>query len=104
MPCDTITTQTVTLTKANADLIAKAFEALGIALHTREALHVAGYNRDGQLVDWRAGSGLTIRGTATTAEAITQAYSKAAVSWAAARAGFTVKTGAAPNTLTLERR
>jgi hypothetical protein len=62
----------------------------------------------GATVFWQAGKGLEVRTSAqetgqTTIQAVTRAYSKAAVSWAASRAGWTVKQNA-DNTLTVNRR
>ena len=114
MPCDSITTQTISaaLSKALPNLLADALQAHGWTL-TGQQVNAATVvaltaRRGGARLTWTAGKGLSlVTGSTAQAEAlqgeITRAYSRQAVSWAAQRAGWTVKrTG--DNTLTVNRR
>jgi methenyltetrahydromethanopterin cyclohydrolase len=107
MPCDSITTQTVALAKAQPAILAEALKAAGWQVSVNEPAKVCASNTAGESVTWLAGSGLAITAapsqTKRVEAAVIQAYSKAAVSWAAARAGWQVASSQG-NKLTLTRR
>jgi len=104
MPCDTITTQAVVLTKARSDILWAGLVEAGWTITTATKDSVLAY-KQGTSVVWTAGKGLQITGAQTGVQAeIVQAYSKAAVSWAAQRAGWHVQSGANQNQLNLTRR
>lgn len=104
MPCDSITTQTVNLAKALPDVLRRALEAAGWTIREYSAQTIDAYRSiTGESMTWTAGQGMTVRGNAKTAGIISQAYSRAAVTWAAQRAGWTVsKTDG--NKINMERR
>lgn len=105
MPCGTVTTQAVVLTKAMPDVLKAGLEADGweIRLMTTEKIMAI---RGNSTVIWTKGVGLSLRGSNVTQAPteIVQAYSKAAVSWAAQRAGWTVQAGANKNQVVVTRR
>ncbi len=109
MPCDSLTIQTLSaaLSKAVpavllAALAAEGWTASGIVAGTLTA------RKSSATLTWTAGTGLEVTSGSearnqTLVGELTRAYSRAGVSWAAQRAGFTVQqTG--PNTMTLNRR
>ena len=108
VPCNSLTTQTIALKNAVMSVLIEALKADGWTIRNQDANSLdskKGYER----LTWAAGVGLGVTTDmgATRVQAITggvtQAYSRAAVSWAAQRAGWQVqKTGA--NTMTLSRR
>src|SRR5262245_36904608 len=108
MPCNTITTQTVSakLAKALPAVLKTAMQAAGIIVERETAGEIQARGRYGESLTWRAGAGLTIVSrSANNAEIeskLVRAYSTAAVSWAATRAGWRV-TATVDNKLTLQR-
>ncbi len=104
MPCDTITTQSINLAKADVSILADALEAERWIITGKTKTTITAYRGNTGLV-WRQGQGLELSGYDNAAEivGVTKAYSKGAVSWASQRAGWQVKqTGA--NTLAVTRR
>ena len=109
MPCDSITTQTVSEALKNGmpNLVAQAMTAAGWVITAQDEDTIAA-KRGAEKITWAKGRGLTV--TASTAtfpqsivQGIVQNYSKAAVSWAASRAGWTTKSTGL-NTMTLSKR
>jgi hypothetical protein len=104
MPCDTITTQSVNLANALPDLLRSALEADGWILEPSKQGTIVAHSAGTGLI-WTAGKGLELRGNRNAAEIrqITKAYSRKAVSWAAQRAGWSVKQ-TTDDTLSVSRR
>ena len=109
MPCDTTTTQTLSaaLAKGMQSVILDALRADGWYITSEDATSIAAQRGDERMT-WASGQGLTIysRNAETAAmcqRGIVQSYSKAAVSWAAKRAGWTVQS-TGKNTMTVNRR
>lgn len=104
MPCDSVTTQSVNLANAVQDVLRGALVADGWTINTDVSGKLEAWSPTGRLT-WERGRGLTMTGIRTdeTIAAVTTAYAKAAVSWAAQRAGWTVAK-ADGNKLTLNRR
>lgn len=107
MPCDSVTTQSVNLNMAIADVLADALRADGWRIIIMQTTDSVQAYKSGQSLEWQKGKGLSIRGSEfrnnETISAITQAYSRQAVQWAAKRAGWTVQQTAADQ-LTVTRR
>ena len=105
MPCDSVTTQSVNLANAMPELVADAMKACGFNLRSKTLSRITARNRDWTEVTWVKGQGLTVLGNSNpeTITKLTQAYSQKAVTWAAQRAGWTVKQTSA-NTLAMTRR
>ena len=105
MPCDTITTQSIKLAKAMPELVKQAMEDLGWNIITATTTQITAENSYYETILWKAGKGLTIRGsnTESIASKLSKAYSKQAVTWAAQRAGWQVKS-VNDNTLNVTRR
>lgn len=109
MPCDSISTQTISaaLKAAVPDVLLAALAAEGwTTAGVVDGTIVARRGED--LLTWSAGVGLTV--TSRTEErgkgliqGLTVAYSRAAVTWAAKRAGWQVQT-TGDNKLTVTRR
>ena len=102
-----MTTQTIALKNAVPDILRTALAACGWIITSEDEAGIAA-RCYGQRLTWSRGRGLSFTTqTVVQAEAartaITQAYSKAAVSWAAQRAGWTVQSTGA-NTMTINRR
>lgn len=100
MPCNSITTQTLSagLGKASHEILSAALTADGWNVLESSAQFIQARKDGGALAVWRAGTGLevTARGAAAgqyVAE-VKQAYSRQAVTWAATRAGWKVGTWA----------
>ncbi len=107
MPCDSITTQSVALTKAMPDLVAEAMKALGWRINVQSKTQIEAYTSS-SYVTWRPGQGIIVRGynqadQQSQITALTKAYSVKAATWAAQRAGWEVKQ-TAPDKLTVTRR
>jgi len=118
MPCDSVVTQSVNLANAMRDLVAEALKEQGYQIDsTSSETHIWAYKPGSESIIWRKGQGLMVQrqgGSRRQREAmevknqaavnaLTVAYSKTCVTWAAQRAGWQVKqTGA--NTLTVTRR
>jgi hypothetical protein len=104
MPCNTLTTQSVALANAIPDLMLAALVADGYSIATNAATHIIA-TKGSTTVTWTAKKGLEITGRNTTqvVDALTQQYSKQAVTWAASRAGWSV-TETASDRLTVTRR
>lgn len=106
MPCDSITTQTISggLSKAVVPVLLEALKALGWTVTASDTASITA-SKGLQKITWAAGTGVTVSAGNPQAvySEIVRAYSKAAVSWAAQRAGWTVKaTG--ENKMTITRR
>lgn len=105
MPCDTITTQSIKLTKAMPELVKQAMEDLNWKIRANSNTRIIVAHHYGNSIMWEAGKGITVTGSNTEnmINKISQAYSKRAVSWAAQRAGWQV-TNNNDNTLNIVRR
>lgn len=105
MPCDTITTQSVSLAQGMPGIVEHALRSLGwnISESTKTRITAWGFGN----LTWTAGKGLTIRGdpglVPKQLKAVTKAYSVQAVTWAAKRAGWSVQQ-TAEDKLTVSRR
>ena len=105
MPCDSIITQSIKLANAMPELVKKALEETGWTISGENKQRIIA-RRSSDIVIWEQGKGLTVQGKntgRTQLDAITQAYSKTAVTWAAKRAGWSVSNHET-NKLTLTRR
>ena len=105
MPCDSVTTQSINLKNAMDTILVEALKAEGFRITVQTAKTVTA-TADWQTVTWTKGIGLEIKGMGgaqAVIDKVTKAYSTQAVSWAAARAGWTVKK-TADNQLTVTRR
>lgn len=107
MPCDSITTQSVNLANAIPTLVDAALRTLGWNVSGTLDNKSKIIARSGSYVlEWTKGEGVQITGMSkneTAITALTKEYSRAAVSWAAQRAGWQVKSTGA-NTLEVSRR
>ena len=89
MPCNSIITTTLDLSKANADVIASALADLGFHIDSNESSRVVA--RKGiDTVIWEKGKGTVIRGSRynTIADDLSPAYAKAAIKKAARKNGW----------------
>ncbi len=104
MPCDTQSIQSVNLAKAIPAILEDALKALGWNITESTATGIAAY-KAGTYLSWVAGKGLDVAGydPQEAVMAVTKAYSKQAVSWAAKRAGWNVQQTAGDK-LTVTRR
>lgn len=106
MPCYSITTQTIALTKALPAVLKKALEDSGwnVTLANEVLLKAS---REGADLSWTVGKGIQIRSSRSIIQSlvteVTKGYSKAAVTWAAQKAGWTVQQ-TNENQLTLRKR
>ena len=105
MPCDSITTQSVVLKNAIPNIVDSALReaAWYVTGATKTTIRA---RKSGFTLTWEKGKGITITGMRQNQNAIdniTREYSKQAVSWAATRAGWQVKSTGS-NTLTVSRR
>ncbi len=105
MPCESVTTQSINLANAMPTILGDALvDDRWMLAETTDTLIRAhkGYSS----IVWNKGQGLTITGdqNIATIQRITKAYSARAVSWAAQRAGWTVKQSGTPNVLNVTRR
>lgn len=94
MPCNSISTQTLSagLAKANHEVLAAALSAAGWTV-TESGAQFVQARQGGAVATWRVGVGLEVSaagGVADKAAIIKQAYSRQAVTWAATRAGWRV--------------
>jgi hypothetical protein len=91
MPCDSITTTQIDLSKANADVMANALLSLGLKINEQTATRVYAYGM-GTTVEWVAGKGTTIRSSnGSFADMVAPAYSQAALKTAATKYGWNWK-------------
>ena len=92
MPCDTITMQTVSLSNALPDVLTDALQSTGWTIRETTSQRIIAY-KGSESVTWSAGKGLSVRSSnpKEVIRTVTQAYSRQAVSWAAKRAGWTVR-------------
>ncbi len=107
MPCDSVTTQSVSLAKAQPVVLSEALKSAGWSISAGNAAEISAVSAVGR-VTWQAGKGFTFTGmneaqAKQSESAIVQAYSRAAVSWAATRAGWQVASTQG-NKITLTRR
>lgn len=104
MPCDSVTLQSVNLANAIPSVLVDALKDTDWHITEETPERISAY-RYGDSLTWTNGKGLTIEAQRPerTLETVTRAYSSKAVSWAAQRAGWTVKQDT-QNTLTLTRR
>lgn len=98
MPCDTITTittSTLDLSKASADVLTAALVSMGLTVRLKTAGRIEAYTPNDTTIIWVQGEGTTIRSQygedKALAAKIPQAYSAAAMSYAAKRNGWLVK-------------
>ena len=103
-PCDSVTTQSINLAKAAPNLLLDALKSLGWAITESTASRIFA-SLGGCDLQWTAGQGVTVIGPKCQEQTVklTQAYSQNAISWAAQRAGWTVKQNA-DNKMTVTRR
>ncbi|OHB65744.1 MAG: hypothetical protein A2Y76_01575 [Planctomycetes bacterium RBG_13_60_9] len=96
--------QSINLAKAVPTILEDALKAAGWNITESTATGIAAY-KAGIYLGWVAGKGLNVTGyyPQETVTAITKAYSKQAVTWAAKRAGWTVQQTAGDK-LTVTRR
>ena len=118
MPCNTETRQFTNLSNGMEDLFIAAAAAAGMPHVVREGGRIicADYEdyhsyRCHKFVTFQRGAGFGVNADGPYAAAhdqirgeVVREYSKAAVSWAAKRAGWTVTAGTEANKLTLTRR
>lgn len=95
MPCNSITTQTLSggLSNAIGEIVAAAFVGAGWQIVSQSDGAVIARRNGRERAEWNSGLGLkvTTLGAVEAAKAeIMQSYSKSAVSWAAKRAGWKV--------------
>lgn len=95
MPCDTVTTQTVNLANAIPAVLSDALKAEHADIWEQTETMIRG-RVYGAGFTWEKGKGLEIRSYSAMENTqivgrVTQAYSRQAVTWAAQRAGWTVK-------------
>jgi len=111
MPCDSITTQALSekLKNAMPALIKSAMQSEGFRITVDTATRIVGVNSI-HTWSWEAGKGIRTeartydsRAAEAAQSQLVQSYSRAAVSWAAQRAGWTVQQ-TAPNKLTIQKR
>jgi len=104
MPCNTITTNSINLSRANSDLLTDALKAEKWYIVDSDQNLINAY-RGNAVLSWQSGNGLTVRASNSQSiiEQTTQAYSKQAITWASNRAGWSVKS-TGRNTLTVQRR
>jgi hypothetical protein len=108
MPCDSITTQSINLANADRMLLTEALIDMGCTILDSNTTCIYATNNRGGRITWTNGEGLAVSAgssirSSEIIQTVTQAYSKTAISWAAQRAGWTMKS-TGPNTLTLQRR
>ena len=96
MPCNTISTQTFSsaLTKADQSILVTALEKAGYRITHNIPGSLKASDTNGT-VSWTQGLGVTVSAYRyvskdSVVKAIQQGYSKAAVEWAAKRAGWSV--------------
>jgi hypothetical protein len=104
MPCDTITTQSINLSRALPPVLLQALESDGWTIDEKTETKINAHKGNASLT-WTAGRGLSVQHSSPQQylDSITRAYSAKAVSWAAQRAGWTVKQNA-DQTITVNRR
>jgi hypothetical protein len=95
MPCDTVTSQTVDMRRALPDLVESALKAMGAEVQ-HVGQHVLAVHQDGWRASWAKGGEMTITrrygDLSEVVREIPRQYSRAAVTWAAKRAGWAVST------------
>ena len=98
MPCDSVTIQTIKLAKAEPNILKKAFQSLGFTVsetQNKGNIILSAYYPAVGTVEWKQNKGLTLRSNykaQQTITKITKEYSKQAVTWAAKKVGWNVKT------------
>ena len=107
MPCNSIRTTQIDLSKANVDVLASALTALGFEVtHDASAIHAS--NKNGSSVVWQKGVGTTVRASRSDvglADKIAPAYSGAALKKAAKKYGWNWKQSKSDmNKFEVERR
>lgn len=109
MPCNTMTKQTVDvgLTNALVPVLLQALTNAGYNIDVSESEFIRATDNYGGKVVWRKGKGVEMVDNRYNVEkkkaALIQEYSKAAVSWAAQRAGFKQAGAWQGNKVTLQR-
>lgn len=92
MPCNTITTTKLDLSKASAEVLASALASLGLTVREKTATRVYAVGRNNTTVEWQQGKGTIVRTQDTTLAAkIPQSYAAATIALAAKRNGWLVK-------------
>jgi hypothetical protein len=106
VPCFTIRTTSLHLSKLDQDLLKKALEGLGYAVtvHAQQGLWVIGSQR-GNVGTFQTTTGKLISQSGTfTEQQVRQAYGQAAIKVAAERFGWKVASGKKANQYVLSRR
>ena len=105
MPCDSVTLQSIALSKALPDLLAKALVSLGWRVELATNAEVRASNDLFETVLWKAGTGITVQSAQPEPllANINKAYGVQAVTWAAQRSGWTVNQTALDK-ISLSRR
>ena len=89
MPCDTVTTSTLDLKKANKQVLEETLISLGLKIHQGLASEVRASDGLSTIVTWTASTGMQIRSAdAQMASKITSAYSKTVILAASRRFGW----------------
>lgn len=94
MPCYTQNTAEIDLSKANPDVLKTALEKLGYRVEIKDGTLYAGKNHNTETINWTKGQAATITSRNNTdqlTKQIKQAYSAAAIEYAAKRNGWTIK-------------
>ena len=105
MPCDSITTQSVNLSNAIGSILADSLKAAGYHIDSISSETYIWCYKGPVSIAWKKGKGLEVNSAdpQEVIKQVTKAYSARAVTWAAGRAGWTVKQ-TADNQLTVTRR
>ena len=107
MPCNSIRTTQIDLSKANADVLASALTALGFSV-TGVTDALTARNQSGSSVVWQKGVGTTVNASRSDfglADKIAPAYSGAALKKAAKKYGWNWKQSKSDmNKFEVERR
>ena len=107
MPCDTITSTTLDITKADLTSLKAAMESEGFKLYTEEGSNITWRNRQGVSASFNRQTGMTIRGQGYSSnryvDKIKEAYTGAVVQLTARRLGWQV-TKTSGNTFDVVKR
>lgn len=94
MPCDTITTAKLDLTKANNEVLISILVALGFNINTKDMERITASNSNTNII-WTRTSGLSVRTRGSTAERwadkIQTTYTSQVIQTTAKRFGWQVK-------------
>lgn len=91
MPCDTITTTQLDLSKASADVLSAALVSLGLKLTVNTATKIVATSYQ-TTVTWERGKGMTVRtNDDSLADKIQQAYASTTLQIVAKKNGWLIK-------------